>query len=345
MRILFLVSKLSGGGAERQNGLLAAALRRRGHEVLVGHAGAGPGLWPPEAPTHPFRVRHPWNPLLIVDTIRLIRAWKPDLVQTSLPLMDVVGGLAAVATGVPWVVRESTVGAAHGAGVRTRLRLTVARLGARGVIANSAEGASYWSRVAPAVPRHVVPNGFEAEPSPSSGKRERRVLYAGRLVREKNVDIVLRAAALVENLEVDICGEGALRGELETLARTLGISHRVHFHGFVDALSSYRARASFGILLGDWEGHPNVVGEAFAARLPMILSESTTEFGTAGEDDALFTPARDVAQVAAAMRECLDDPLAANARATRAARRVSEWTVDAMAAAYERVFSSLAGST
>ena len=56
------------------------------------------------------------------------------------------------------------------------------------------------------------------------------VLFVGRLVPYKGVDVLLRAMKDVEARAV-IVGDGPLRGELEAMARELGISDRVRFAG------------------------------------------------------------------------------------------------------------------
>jgi glycosyltransferase involved in cell wall biosynthesis len=336
MKILILIPKLTGGGAERQQAKLAGELLRRGHDVLVGHAGAGPGCWPASVPTHAFAIRHPWNPRLIIDIARLIRTWRPDVVQSCLPLMDVAGGIAAMITRVPWVLREPNVGAMYGPGLRWRLRAFVARRGAKAVVANTVEGTRYWS----GMPTHVVRNAFELAPLEDT-ERDRAVLYVGRLVREKHVDVLLRACALVDGVTLDICGEGALRGELESLARGLGIADRVRFHGYVHDLAPLRRRAAAGILLGDWESHPNAACEGLASNLPMILADVPANREIATDDEVVFVPPRDVPAIATAIRHVLDDPAAARARALRARQRAATWTIAATADAYARIYEKL----
>lgn len=340
MRILFLLPTLTGAGAERQTAYLAAELQRRGHDVLTGFIHDGGGVWPDGLPVHRLPKRRPWNPALIADIVRLIRAWKPDVVQTCLPRMDVAGGLAAMVARVPFVVREPNSADSY-RGVASLLRAVVGR-GAAAIIANSPGGAAYWH--GPRV--FTIPNGVpieaieRAQPIPRP-EHAAIAVYTGRLVREKNVDVLLRAAAAVmaeRDLFLFVCGAGPERERLEALARELGIERRVRFTGFVLDAWSYQRAADVVLLLSDFEGHPNAIGECFAAGVPMILSDIAPHRRLAGED-ALLVPAGDAEGTAAAIRNVLDDRAAASARAGRARQRARQWSLAAMAAAYENAFS------
>jgi len=63
------------------------------------------------------------------------------------------------------------------------------------------------------------------------------VLYTGRLAREKNIDVVIRAVAIVKkslpDIDFAITGHGSARQKLESLAKNLGIEKEVKFLGTV----------------------------------------------------------------------------------------------------------------
>ena len=122
MKILILMPWLTGGGAERQLAHLSIELQRRGHRVLVGFIYRGPGQWPNEVPVHAFTSRRSWSPLLIEDMVRLIRTWKPDVIQTCLTRMDVCGAAASRRTGIPFILREPNSAEAYPRGLKSWLR-------------------------------------------------------------------------------------------------------------------------------------------------------------------------------------------------------------------------------
>ena len=99
------------------------------------------------------------------------------------------------------------------------------------------------------VPRcTVIPNcvdGSVFRPSASTGGR--RFLFVGRFVREKGVDVLLRAVATCERdgmpIELDLVGSGPLESEYRALAKELAIEKRVAFRGPLrgDALASAKS--------------------------------------------------------------------------------------------------------
>lgn len=61
-----------------------------------------------------------------------------------------------------------------------------------------------------------------------------RILYAGRLIPLKNVDITLKALSILKveyNFIFEIVGDGILRNDLESLVSSLGLEKNVVFHG------------------------------------------------------------------------------------------------------------------
>lgn len=102
------------------------------------------------------------------------------------------------------------------------------------------------------------------------------VLYAGRLLDHKNVDILVRAVAIAAahrpGLRCTIIGEGPERLTLEQLTRDLGVSDSVTFVGFLPDEELYGSMKSSGIFVlpSIREGFGLVVLEANACGLPVI---------------------------------------------------------------------------
>lgn len=103
-----------------------------------------------------------------------------------------------------------------------------------------------------------------------------RILHAGRLGHEKNIDVVVRAFALLaERLPgytLDIVGDGPARLNLQRLASSLGIAERVRMRGFMDRPSlakAYRDYDAF-VTASTIETQGIVLLEAMAAGLPVV---------------------------------------------------------------------------
>src|SRR5271156_81289 len=107
--VLHCIPSLSGGGAERQLVYLSTELAKNGGDVHIAH------LIPPAdrewiqssaATLHPLRGNHNHDPRLLWQLLRIVRQVKPDLIQTWLPQMDVLGGLAAILSRTPFLITE-----------------------------------------------------------------------------------------------------------------------------------------------------------------------------------------------------------------------------------------------
>jgi glycosyltransferase involved in cell wall biosynthesis len=172
------------------------------------------------------------------------------------------------------------------------------------------------------VDRHLAANGLEhrrlvpfpATIAPKTGaghSTRRRVVFAGRLVREKGVEILIRAAREVD-AEFVICGDGRLREPLSRLAQRTGVAGRVAFRGWLSSeqLAQELADASLVAIPSIWPEPFGLVGiEALAAGRPVIASDT----GGIGDwlDDGvsgLCVKPGDPHALARALNELLADP-------------------------------------
>ena len=110
---------------------------------------------------------------------------------------------------------------------------------------------------------------------------ERHFTIVARLVPKKNLSMALKAmahyAAQVKSpRQLHIFGTGPLEAELREQAQTDGISHLVHFCGFVQTAGISQAYGrSLALLLPSVEEQfGNVVPEALAMGLPIVLSDN-----------------------------------------------------------------------
>ena len=139
------------------------------------------------------------------------------------------------------------------------------------------------------------------------------ILGAGRLMQQKDFPTLLRAFARVRQqrrVRLIILGEGPLRADLETLARTLGVAADVALPGLVDNPSAYMARAAVFALSSAWEGLPGVVVEALAVGCPVVSTDCPSGPAEilAGGTYGRLVPVGDSPALAAALSATLDAP-------------------------------------
>lgn len=125
-----------------------------------------------------------------------------------------------------------------------------------------------------------------------STKGDLRLIYMGRFIKLKAIDITLQALALARrqnrNITLDLLGDGEERSHLERLTSELGLADHVTFHGFQpqSACADIMSKGDALVLNSLRECGGAVILEAMATGLPVVgtawggpLDYITTESG------------------------------------------------------------------
>lgn len=311
------------GGNEKWLAILSEGLEARGHEVVVScPKGAVSERVASLGIRHTgFRPRGVLDPVSGFSFAWWLRRERPDalLLTSWQPLAW--STFAARLVHVPKVVlRLGIVREFPGFGPRA----IALRRGVRDVIVNSVEIRDVWQRTAPPASRakvHVVLNAVESMMHRRAELREKLrgelnlnrdtllIGGAGHLFRRKGFDILMRAfaASEVNDARLVIVGDGSDRPELETMAKTLGISDRVHWLRSRPDGPEVIAGLDAFVLSSHNEGMANVMLEAMAAGTPVIafdVSGVRQAIGPTAErpEAGWAVPAGDEAALAAGIR-------------------------------------------
>lgn len=165
----------------------------------------------------------------------------------------------------------------------------------------------------------------------------------GRLDAMKGHDLLLRAIASVDGVQLVILGEGEERAALEQLAVDLGISDRVKLLGWVENPRAYLPKFDLVAQPSRSEGFPLAIVEAMLAARPVVATRvgSVAEAVIDGETGFLVDK-NDIAGLAGALRKLRDDTdlrLRFGQRGREVAK--NNFTVKQMSDRYERLWYEL----
>jgi len=296
---------------------------------------------------------------------RAIDRLRPDLLHLHMPNNAVFWALTLPSAGrLPWVVHW------HADVVQTRMRAAL-RLAyrlyrpfeqavlerAERIVVTSppylaaSEPLRPWRHKCAVVPLGLAPDGAGAAVAPvaAAGGRPLRLLAIGRLAYYKGFDTLIRAVAAMGDVELQIAGDGELRGELEALVRRLtpaGASPAVRLLGAVDddakhrllgecdvvCLPSCERTEAFGVVLLEAMkyGRPCIASDLPGSGMPWLLAEA---------GGGLLAPVGDTAGWQRAIGQLHGDP-ALRRRLGEAGHRafVERFSIDACARGIAAVY-------
>lgn len=288
------------GGVETHVHELATRLVDRGHTVTVVSADAGADV--------------PATSVREGVVVRRVHSFGPDELFHAAPSVltrvcrsdfDVVHAhnyhsfpmsLAAFGARVPVVCTPHYHGESADP-LRDRLLSLFAPIGGRALrTADAVVAVSAWEsdRLAAdfGVSARVVRNGVETDrfqDAPTVERDDPTLLTVGRLVEYKGVQHVIRALDRLPEFRLRVAGDGPYRDRLEATARSVGVSDRVEFLGYVpaEALPTEYASADVFVSMSSVEAAGITVGEALAAGTPAVVRPSKGLRDWAGRDDCV----------------------------------------------------------
>ncbi|MEI7989021.1 MAG: glycosyltransferase family 4 protein [Chloroflexota bacterium] len=294
------------------------------------------------------------------ESLQIARRWKPDVTLAFFGVPSGPAGLLLkVFHGVPCVVslRGGDVPGFRPYDFALYHRLIAPLVKfiwkkADAVVANSTGLKALANTFEPDSAIRIIPNGVNVKQFASIAEADRswqppKMLFAGRVVYQKGLDVVLHALGSLAHLEWDltIAGDGPYKPFLQSLAVEQGIMDRVHFTGWLDKdamLEQYR-QANVFVFASRHEGMPNAVLEAMASGLPVVASRiaGNEELVVPGETGFLV-PGEDVTALRSALEKILEDANLRQRMGLAARQRVeTQFTWRAVAESYRQLFMDI----
>lgn len=294
MHVLFIISSLACGGAERVMSIMANYWVARGWKVTI--------------ITLDIRKKDFYSLHANVDRVSLdlvktspnflhaiiknyqsikilrynIRKIMPSVIISFVDLANILTILSTIGLKIPVIVSERTDPRFHKIGKAWDILRRFFYPLAHAVVAQTAQVQEWLQNFVPKEKVLEIPNPIILIPSDSFHKKifvrsTYKVIAVGRLESEKCFDILLYAfelcAGQFPQWSLVILGEGRERKSLELLAKELGIDDRLDFYGQVEEPMDMLPHADLFVLSSKYEGFPNTLLEAMACGLPVISTD------------------------------------------------------------------------
>jgi glycosyltransferase involved in cell wall biosynthesis len=294
MNIMYFVTGLGMGGAERQVVDLADRMCLRGHNVVIAYLTGKQELFPEQLNVSVVALNG--NKSLsgmmraISSLVRLIKRFKPDVVHSHMIHANLLARMIRLVTRIPKLICT-----AHSSNEGGKLKMLAYRLtdsladlttnvSQEAVDILVAKGASSAGRMI------FVPNGidthrfvFDEQVRDQVRRREsvgssiKVILAVGRLVEAKNYPCLLDAFKRVlhddENVRLWIVGDGPLASDLALFVREAHLDEKIKFFGRRDDVPSFYCAADVYVLSSAWEGFGLVVAEAMSCKTLVVATD------------------------------------------------------------------------
>ena len=194
-------------------------------------------------------------------------------------------------------------------------------------------------------PTVVMPNPLPLGVHPRSRLDSPLILTAGRLVREKQFELLVAAFAEIADQVPDwrlrICGAGPEHKRLVREVRKRGLQDRVELPGAVTDMAAEWAKASVAALTSRTEGFPLVVQEAMAAGVPVASFDcaSGPREIIEHEVNGLLVGPQSVAGMSAALLRLATDAELRTRLGEAALRTAQQYDAGAIAERWTDIFS------
>jgi glycosyltransferase involved in cell wall biosynthesis len=362
MRIVYVLTSLGMGGAERVVLALADRMVQRGHAVaLLVLRPRVPEQWPTALRAVHLEMRKsPASVLMgLVRGRRFLREFEPDLLHSH----SFHANLAARLLKGPSPARVvSTVHNVYEGGWPRMLvyRLTDGLARRTAFVSQAAADRFVRLKAVPKEKCAVVTNGIDTgEFAPSAERRGRMRagmgadgefiwLTAGRIAPAKDYPNLLRAFALLRasrsGARLWVAGEASGRelSKVRALAAELGLEDSVRWLGLRRDLPALLDAADGFVLASAWEGMPLALGEAMAMEKPVVATDVGGVRELVGDAGAIVAP-RDSNALARAMADQMQSsPEDRRALGVAARNRIqSSFSVDAKADEWEALYRAI----
>ena len=257
MKLLFVITSLENGGAERVCASLANYFSKENEVEILYFSGEIFYEISPKVKLNKFS-RNSRIPRLAAKLLAIRkRAKDADCVISFMDSTNILSIIATAFLGRKLIISEHS---AHDfVGLKWRVLRRIFYPFASALTVLSKSDFSYYSFVKN---KAIIYNPSIFKPS-FGGQKEKLIIFVGRLEHVKGCDIFLRALALLklDDFKVLVLGSGSQKKSLQSLSEKLGLKN-LEFLGSVSDIQNYYKKAKIIVSSSRFEGLGNVLIES-----------------------------------------------------------------------------------
>lgn len=286
MKIIFVVSAMNGGGAERVVATLANQYVQKGDNITILMIAGDNSVYPLDERIKCLSIGAPskGNPIVQIKRFFAMRKFFKKHKDSKIVSFSTRTNLFTIVASLG--LRRSIVVSERNDPNRynhIRLRDTIYNLGAemgvKFVFQTEVARDCFPEKIKEN--SIVIPNPLRKNiPDPFSGdfnKKEKKIAAIGRLEEQKNYILLLGVYAdfcrFYPDYELHIFGEGSQEKKLKEFTKKKGIADKVFWEGFQSNILEKIKNYKIYVLSSDYEGIPNSLIEAMAMGVACISTD------------------------------------------------------------------------
>ena len=279
MRLLFVITGMKSGGAERVMATLSNELSNNNIVRLVILKDAASDYYISdrvEIVSGNIKNKNIFSSVKFLKS--QIEEFKPDLVLSFMTKTNIVSLITKKISSYkcPVVISERA-NPYYTKGVLSFLRKKIYPC-ADGCVFQTKMAQNYYKNILSCnnvVIKNPLSRDFNVKPF--LGKRKKKIVCTARLSPEKNQAFLIKTFSLIKDkypgYKLEIYGEGPNRGKLQTLINEVDDGHIIKLMGRKHDIIKYIQDASVFVLPSNSEGMPNALLEAMALGVPSISTD------------------------------------------------------------------------
>lgn len=352
IKVMHIIPTLLKGGAERQLTYLAIEQINKGYDVniVVRKKGFFYKELKDKVSVHVIGDYKFIDFRLLFKLLKLIKLYEPNIIQTWLPQMNVVGGIASLIANKVWVSTERTSGRYYLEKFRLINILQEKILPfSSALVANSKIGCLYWKKKILKKKIFLAKNAINFVSKDKFKKKKYlpkkfKLISVGRFIKIKGFNTVIRSINEIPpsiDIDLKIIGYGDQKKNIIDLINKLNLKKKIRVITDNSNWHKNLRDADALISMSKFEGQPNILLEAVAGNCPLIISDIPEHKEIFDKKSVIFVPLDNFKKLSEAILFLFQKPKYAKKMVKAAKFKIKDMTIINQFKVYNKIYKNL----